>query len=84
MTKPISIDLRRRVCAAISEGLSCRKAAARFKLSASSAIRWQAQMKAAGKVRTFPAIQEAIRQLLTSYSDTECRNYLINSGYGQT
>ena len=50
MAKPISIDLRRRVCAAISEGLSCREAAVRFKVSASSAIRWQAQMRAWGDI----------------------------------
>ena len=49
MAKPISIDLRRRVCAAISEGLSCREAAVRFKVSASSAIRWQAQMRATAR-----------------------------------
>jgi transposase len=50
MVKPISVDLRHRVCAAISEGLSCRAAAIRFKVSASSAIRWQAQMRSAGSV----------------------------------
>ena len=40
----------RRVCAAISEGLSCREAAVRFRVSASSAIRWQAQMRACGDI----------------------------------
>ena len=50
MAKPISIDLRRRVYAAISEGLSCREAAVRFKVSPSSAIRWQAQMRAWGDI----------------------------------
>ncbi len=50
MAKPISIGLRRRVYAAISEGLSCREAAVRFKASASSAIRWQAQMRASGDI----------------------------------
>ena len=50
MAKPISIDLRRRVCAAISAGLSCREAAVRFRVSASSAIRWQAQMRACGDI----------------------------------
>lgn len=50
MAKPISVDLRRRVCAAISEGLSCREAAIRFKVSASSATRWHAQMRAVGSV----------------------------------
>ena len=40
MGKPISADLRQRVCDAVSEGLSCRQAATRFKVSVSSAIRW--------------------------------------------
>jgi hypothetical protein len=42
MPKSLSFDLRSRVLAAIDEGFSCRQAAARFGVSASSAIRWQA------------------------------------------
>jgi transposase len=48
MGKPISVDLRQRVCNAVSEGLSCRQAAQRFKVSASSAIRWISQLNAQG------------------------------------
>lgn len=48
MAKPISNDLRVRVCAVIAEGMSCRQAAAQFKVSASSAVRWQARMRDAG------------------------------------
>ena len=48
MAKPISNDLRTRVCQAIAEGLSCRQAAARFKVSVSSAIRWQARLRDRG------------------------------------
>ena len=48
MTRPISNDLRVRVCAAIAEGLSCRQAAAQFKVSASSAVRWQARLRDGG------------------------------------
>src|SRR3712207_19304 len=40
MSKALSLDLRTRVLAAI--GLSCREAAQRFGVSASSAIRWRA------------------------------------------
>ena len=36
MAKPISVDLRERVCEAVSEGLSRHRAAARFKVSASA------------------------------------------------
>lgn len=48
MARPISNDLRERVCGAIAEGLSCRQAAARFKVSVSSAIRWQARVRETG------------------------------------
>ena len=48
MGKPISVDLRGRVCEAVREGLSCRAAAARFKISASSAIRWVSQLNTGG------------------------------------
>jgi transposase len=50
MAKTLSVDLRLRVCAAISEGLSCHEAAARFDVSIASAIRWQAQMRTSGDV----------------------------------
>jgi transposase len=52
MAKPISVVLRELVCEAVSEGLSRHQAAARFKVSASSAIRWQAQKQASGTVAT--------------------------------
>jgi len=48
MTKALSIDLRRRVIGAIEEGASCRQAAARFGVSASSAIRWHALSRMVG------------------------------------
>ena len=41
MAKSLSIDLRKRVIAAIDGGLSCRAAAERFGVSAASAIRWR-------------------------------------------
>jgi transposase len=40
MAHALSMDLRLRVIAAIVGGLSCRQAAQRFGVSASSAIRW--------------------------------------------
>jgi transposase len=42
MSKALSLDLRTRVLASIAGGLSCRQAAQRFGVSASSAIRWRA------------------------------------------
>jgi transposase len=41
MPRVLSQDLRERVVAAIDGGISCRAAAARFGVSAASAIRWR-------------------------------------------
>lgn len=50
MARALSIDLRQRVVDAISQGLSCRQAAARFGVSVSSAIRWAAQLRTSGSI----------------------------------
>lgn len=54
MPKSLSFDLRSRVLAAIDEGFSCRQAATRFGVSASSAIRWQALRRLGGDGRPKP------------------------------
>lgn len=50
MAKALSIDLRQRVVAAIDDGLSCRRAAERFGVSAASAIRWRSRLKEPGGI----------------------------------
>jgi transposase len=50
MSKALSVDLRERVVRAVAAGASCRAAAARFGVSASSAIRWCARVRATGLV----------------------------------
>src|ERR1700752_3221439 len=45
MAQALSLDLRKRVIDAIAKGMSCRQAAVRFGVSASSAIRWVAQVR---------------------------------------
>ncbi len=50
MSKALSVDLRERVVAAVGAGASCRAAASRFGVSASSAIRWCALARKAGSV----------------------------------
>ena len=50
MSKALSVDLRERVVRAVSEGASCRAAAARFGVSASSAVRWCARLRDTGSV----------------------------------
>ena len=50
MSKALSVDLRERVVGSVSAGASCRGAATRFGVSASSAIRWCARLRATGSV----------------------------------
>ena len=51
MGKPLSVDLRDRVVAAVTGGMSRRQAAARFGVSISSAIRWTSLSRRTGDVR---------------------------------
>lgn len=48
MVRPLSMDLRSRLLAAVDSGLSCRAAAARFGVAPSTVIRWQAQRRETG------------------------------------
>ena len=50
MGKPYSMDLRTRVVAAVDGGLSCREAARRFSLAASTAINWVRRKEETGSV----------------------------------
>ena len=51
MARPFSIDLRERVVAAVErEGLSCRQAAARSGVGASTAIAWVSHYRRTGSV----------------------------------
>ena len=50
MSKALSVDLRERVVGAVTAGASCRAAAARFGVSASSAIRWCTRLRETGSV----------------------------------
>lgn len=94
MAKPLSLDLRTRVLAAISGGLSCREAAVRFGVSAASAIRWRAlerrqgdaKPKAAGGDRRSDHMErhgDAIRSLVDETPDLtleEIRTALAEQG----
>ncbi|HMA41721.1 MAG TPA: IS630 transposase-related protein [Gemmatimonadales bacterium] len=50
MARALSIDLRQRVVDAVTQGMSRRRAAARFGVSVASAIRWAAQQNTTGTV----------------------------------
>jgi transposase len=94
MPKSLSFDLRARVLAAMDEGLPCRQAAARFGVSASSAIRWQALRRLGGDGRPKPqggdrlsrrteAHGDRIRALLAEVPDVtlpELKERLAQSG----
>ena len=54
MANSLSLDLRRRVVAAVEAGASRRQAASRFGVGLSSAIRWVAQALATGDVAPKP------------------------------
>lgn len=54
MAKALSVDLRERVVAAIAAGVTCRAAAERFGVGASSAIRWWALHRQVGSVAPGP------------------------------
>ena len=51
MVKALSVDLRSRVLAAVSEGASHRAAAERFGVSAASVSRWRALERETGDLR---------------------------------
>ncbi len=54
MAAPCSLDLRQRVVAAVSRGMSCAQAAAHFAVSHSSAIRWTRPMAETGSPAVRP------------------------------
>ena len=54
MSSPLSSDLRSRVLNAVEEGSSRRRAAVRFEVSPSSAIRWRKSHEEEGRVEAKP------------------------------
>jgi transposase len=54
MAQFLSLDLRVRLLAAVDDGMSCRSAAVRFGVAASTAIRWQAQRRETGSFAPKP------------------------------
>jgi putative transposase len=50
MSRPLSIDLRERVVAAVFAGETCRSVAARFGVAVSSVVKWSQRHRATGSV----------------------------------
>lgn len=48
MARAFSLDLRERVVAAVSRGLSCRAVAVRFDVSVASVVKWAQRARATG------------------------------------
>jgi transposase len=69
MPKSLSFDLRSRVLAAIDGGLSCLQAAARFGVSASSAVRWQALRRLGGDGRPKPQGSDRLSRRTEAHGD---------------
>ena len=54
MVRPLSLDLRERVVAAVAKGESCRSVAARFEVSVSSVVKWSQRARATGSAAPAP------------------------------
>jgi transposase len=54
MTTPLSLDLRERLVAVVDGGMSCRAAARRFGVAASTAIHWVDRWRRTGSVQPRP------------------------------
>jgi transposase len=72
MAKPLDEDLRVRVVGAVKDGMSRRAAAARFGVSASSAIRWTKLAAETGSIRHRPMGGDRHSKLL------EHRDFLLD------
>lgn len=54
MTRPLSTDIRTRLVSAVAGGMTRRSAAKRFRVAASTAIKWAEQWERTGDVRPRP------------------------------
>lgn len=69
MAKALSLDLRERVVSAVAGGMSRRKAATRFGVSAASAVRWKALEARQGDARAKPAGGDRLSHRIEAHAD---------------
>ena len=69
MSKPLSLDLRERVVAAVADGLSRRQAAERFGVSPASAVRWCALGRDHGDPKPKPMGGDQRSQRIEAHAD---------------
>jgi transposase len=69
MPSPLSVDLRERVVAAVADGASCHRAAARFGVSVSSASRWSECFRQEGRVAPKPSGGDRTSHRIEAHAD---------------
>lgn len=75
MPSPLSVDLRERVVAAVAEGASFHRVAARFGVSVSSASRWSARFAQEGHVAPKPTGGDHSSQAIEAHADLIVASY---------
>lgn len=75
MPSPLSVDLRERVVAAVAEGASFHRAAARFGVSVSSASRWSERFAQEGHVEPKPTHGEDKPPAIEAHADLILTTY---------
>ena len=69
MTRPLSNDLRQRVIRAVEGGLSCRRAASRFGIAPSTAIKWMERYRRLGHAEPQPLGGDRRSHRIEAYAD---------------
>ena len=75
MPSPLSVDLRERVVAAVTEGASFHQAAARFGISVSRASRWSERFLQEGHVAPKPSGGDHASQHIEAHADLILTTY---------
>jgi transposase len=74
----LSVDLRKRVVAAIEAGESCRQAAKRFGVGTASAIRWHERFRQEGRIAPKSSVENRNQQRLEAQDVLILRTYEEN------
>ena len=75
MPSPLSVDLRKRIVAAILGGGSCHQAAARFRVSVASASRWSTRHQQEGHVTPKPSGGDRNSHRIEAHADLILSTY---------
>ena len=75
MPSPLSVDLRKRVVAAVAGGASCHRVATRFGVSVSSASRWAQRFHREGQVTPKPSGGDRASHRIEAHADLILATY---------